>query len=229
MMTRVLHALTDASTSRRGKFVTIALWLLCAVVLTGVAPRLAGLYDNSIQQRVPANDDSQVAQRLLLQAFPSSRGTPAVLVFYDPGGLGVADRIRIKQVSDWLISGQKPAVVSAVLSPFTVPASTPQLISQDGTTLTLITQLSGSATDQATQEGVKKIRQYLQQVTTGGPLQAHLTGPAGVLTDATAVFSSIDITLLLTTIGLVFVLLIVLYRSPILALLPLLAVGVALQ
>ena len=34
MMTRVLHALTDASTSRRGKFVTIALWLLCAVVLT---------------------------------------------------------------------------------------------------------------------------------------------------------------------------------------------------
>lgn len=228
MITRVLHALTDASASRRGKFVTIALWLLCAVVLTGVAPKLAGLYDNSIQQRIPAHDDSQVAQRLLLQAFPANRGTPAILVFYDPNGLGVADRIRIKQVSDWLTSEQKPGSVSAVLSPFTVPQSTPQLISQDGTTLTLIAQLSGSATDQATQQRVKTMRQYLQQVTAGSPLQVHLTGPAGILTDATGVFGSIDITLLLTTVGLVFVLLIVLYRSPILALLPLLAVGVAL-
>ena len=228
MITRVLHALTDASASRRGKFVTIALWLLCAVVLTGVAPKLAGLYDNSIQQRVPANDDSQVAQRLLLQAFPGSRGTPAVLVFYDPNGLGVADRIRVKRLSDWLTSEQQSGAVSAVLSPFTVPASTPQLISQDGTTLTLIATLNGSATDEATQQTVKTMRRYLQQVTVGSPLQAHLTGPAGILTDATAVFGSIDITLLLTTIGLVFVLLIVLYRSPILALLPLLAVGVAL-
>ncbi len=227
-MTRLLHALTDASTSRRGKFVTIALWLLCAIVLTGVAPKLAGLYDNSIQQRIPANDDSQVAQRLLLQAFPSSRGTPAVLVFYDPGGLGVDDRIRIKQISDWLALQQRFGVVSAVLSPFTVPASTPQLISQDGSTMTLITQLPGSATDQATQVSVKRIRQHLQQMTAGSPLKAHLTGPAGVLTDASAVFGSIDITLLLTTIGLVFVLLIVLYRSPILAVIPLLAVGVAL-
>ena len=111
MIAHVLHALTNASTSRRGKFVTIALWLVCAVVLTGVAPKLASLYNNSIQQHVPANDDSQVAQRLLLQAFPASRGTPAVLVFYDPNGLGVDDRIRIKQVSDWLTSEQKPGAV----------------------------------------------------------------------------------------------------------------------
>lgn len=228
MIAHVLHALTNASTSRRGKFVTIALWLVCAVVLTGVAPKLASLYDNSIQQRVPANDDSQVAQHLLLQAFPASRGTPAVLVFYDPNGLGVDDRIRIKQVSDWLTSEQKPGAVGPVLSPFTVPQSTPQLVSQDGTTMTLIATLSGFTTDQATQKSVKTIRQYLQHVTANSPLQAHLTGPAGILTDATAVFGSIDVTLLLTTIGLVFVLLIVLYRSPILALLPLVAVGIAL-
>src|SRR5712691_6103494 len=229
MITPVLHAITDFSSSRRGKFVTMACWLIAAVALAAVAPKLASLYDNTTQQSIPAGADSQVAQRLLLQKFPSSRGTPAILVFYDAGGHGVNDRIRVKQVSDWLTSAQKPATVGPLVSAFTVPQATPQLISRDGTTMTMIAALSGSAADQATQSSVKAIRQYLQNVTASSPLQAYLTGPAGILTDVTSVFGSVDVALLLTTIGLVFLLLIVLYRSPILALLPLVGVGIALQ
>ncbi|HLZ63728.1 MAG TPA: MMPL family transporter [Ktedonosporobacter sp.] len=229
MMTSLLHTVTDFCSSRRGKFVTILLWLIVAALLSSVAPKLATLYDNTIGQRIPSDADSQVASRLLQQTFPGSRGTPAILVFYDPGRLGVEDRIRIKQVSDWLISREKPTRVGPVVSVFTVPQAATQLISQDGTTMTLIALLTGSASDQATQDSVKAIRQYLRNATVSSPLQALLTGPAGILTDATTVFSSVDVALLLTTIGLVFVLLIVLYRSPILALLPILDVGIALQ
>ena len=128
MITRILHAITDGSTSRRGKFVTIVLWLVIAVALTLAAPKVASLYDNSKGQSIPSGADSQVAQRLLLNEFPSSRGTPAILVFYDPGGLGVADRIRIKQVSDWLTSDEKPAAVSSLVSVFTVPQGAAQFI-----------------------------------------------------------------------------------------------------
>ncbi|HEV2660892.1 MAG TPA: MMPL family transporter, partial [Ktedonobacteraceae bacterium] len=156
-------------------------------------------------------------------------GTPAILVFHDPKGLGVDDRIRLKQVSDWLISQQHPAFVGSVLSVFTVPQAISQLISPDGTTMTMIAALNGSASDPSTLNNVQRIRHYLQKVTAQSPLQAYLTGPAGIVADLTGVFSSVDVALLLSTIGLVFVLLIVLYRSPLLALLPLLAVGIALQ
>ncbi len=229
MITRILHALTDASTSRRGKFVTLALWVIIAGALTSVAPKLATLYDNNIGQSIPADADSQVAQRLLLKEFPSSRGTPAILVFHDANGLGVDDRIRLKLVSDWLVSQQKPTFIGSVLSAFTVPQAIPQLISPDGTTMTMIATLNGSASDPSTLNNVQRIRHYLQTVTAQSPLQAYLTGPAGIVADLTGVFSSVDVALLLSTIGLVFVLLIVLYRSPLLALLPLLAVGIALQ
>ncbi len=229
MISSLLHTITDFCSSRRGKFIIIALWLVAAGLLSATAPKLASVYDNTVQQRIPESADSQVAQRLLLQAFPNSRGLPAILVFYDPRGLSVDDRIRIKQVSDWLASPQKPASVGQVVSVFSVPQAASQLIAQDGTTMTMIAALNGTATDQATTESVKAIRAYLQAITRASPLQASLTGPAGIVVDATAVFSSVDLPLLLTTIALVFVLLIVLYRSPLLALLPLLAVGIAMQ
>ncbi len=229
MIAFVLHSITGFASSRRGKFVTMVCWLIAAVVLAAVAPKLASLYDNTTQQNPPAGADSQVASRLLLHEFPSSRGTPAILVFYDAGGLGVTDRIRSRQISDWLTSAQKPAAVGPVVSVFTVPQATPQLISQDGTTMTMIATLNGTTTDQATQQSVKAIRQYLQNATASSPMHAYLTGPAGILTDVTSVFGSVDVALLLTTIGLVFLLLIVLYRSPLLALLPLVGVGISLQ
>ena len=229
MITRILHTITDTSTSRRGKFVIMVLWLVIMLALIGGAPKLATLYDNTVGQSIPSRADSQAAQRLLLKEFPTSRGTPAILVFYDPHGLSVDDRVHLKQISDWLSSAQRPPLVGSVLSVFTVPQITPQLISADGTTMTMITPLNGSASDQKTLVTVKTLRQSLQHMTAQSPLQVYLTGPAGIVTDLTGVFSSVDVALLLSTIGLVFVLLIMLYRSPLLALLPLLAVGVAMQ
>lgn len=229
MISRMLHSLTDAASSRRGKYVTVIVWLLLAGLFTVIAPKLADVYNNSVTQSIPSNANSQVAQRLLLKEFPSSLGTPAIVVFYNPGGLTNADRARVKQASEWLTSNQKPSDVGAVLSIFTVSQAASQLNSQDGTTTTMIVTLNGSTSDVAFQTTVKAIRDEIQHVTAGSPLQAHVTGPAGVVDDAVLIFSSVDIKLLLVTVGLVLILLIVLYRSPILALLPLICVGWALQ
>src|SRR5699024_2505670 len=58
-------------------------------------------------------------------------------------------------------------------------------------------------------------------------LHVRLTGPAAISTDATDLFSEADVTLLIATTMLVLILLIVLYRSPLLAFIPLIAVGFA--
>ena len=51
----------------------------------------------------------------------------------------------------------------------------------------------------------------------------YVTGPAGIAVDTLNLFSRADIVLLLSTVGIVLILLIVIYRSPLLALIPLLA------
>ena len=50
-----------------------------------------------------------------------------------------------------------------------------------------------------------------------------VTGPAGIAVDTLNLFSRADIVLLLSTVGIILILLIVIYRSPLLALIPLLA------
>ncbi len=78
MITRILHAITDAASSRRGKYVTIGAWLIVAVVLVLVAPKLASVYDNSGTGSIPSDAPSTVAEKLQLKEFPGSRGTPAI-------------------------------------------------------------------------------------------------------------------------------------------------------
>ena len=69
------------------------------------------------------------------------------------------------------------------------------------------------------------IRGRLERAPAG--LEAALTGPAGFSADAIKVFEGINSTLLFATAGLVFALLILIYRSPVFWFLPLLAVGFA--
>src|SRR5215467_1822260 len=182
MFTSVLHQITDFSSSKRGKFIVIALWLVIAIALKVTAPNLAALYDNSTSQRLPHAADSQVANRLL-QEFPTSRGLPAIIVFHDPAGLNVDDRIRIHRVSDWLISNQRPSLVDEALSVFTVPQVASQLLSADGTTMIILLTLRGAAaTAQALSadqgHAIDTVRNFLTDTTAHSPLHANLTGPA---------------------------------------------------
>ena len=229
MVTRMLHALTDASVSRRGKFVVMVVWLVVAGALVVVAPPLASIYNNNVTLSIPSGADSQVAQRLLLAKFPADRGTPAIIVFSDPHGLSADDRARAKAYSDWLTSSARPAGVGPTLSIFTVPQAASQLVSRDGTTMTIITTLTVSSADAAFTNAVKSLRSRLTTTIAGSPMQAHVTGPAGITVDAGLIFAGADFPLLLGTVLLVLILLILLYRSPILALLPLVGVGWALQ
>jgi len=59
-------------------------------------------------------------------------------------------------------------------------------------------------------------------------IQSAVTGPAGIFNDAIKVFKSIDLRVTVMTVILVLVLLLMIYRSPILAIVPLIVTGIAL-
>jgi RND superfamily putative drug exporter len=89
--------------------------------------------------------------------------------------------------------------------------------------LTLDTNHPSRMTDQ-----VKQIRSLVER---GAPLglQVLATGPAGAYADVAGIFTGIDTTLLLATNLVVALILLLTYRSPVLWLAPLLAVGLASQ
>ena len=98
-------------------------------------------------------------------------------------------------------------------------------VSQDGEAALLV--LAIDAEDRgAVVSGVGQIRRYLRAHEQPG-VHAYVTGPGGIAADLEAIAADAGRTLLVATLGLVLLLLLLVYRAPILALLPLLVVGIA--
>jgi RND superfamily putative drug exporter len=75
---------------------------------------------------------------------------------------------------------------------------------------------------------VEALREDVTPLAEANGVTHYVTGPAGLLGDLFGAFGSIDSTLLLTTLGVVAVILIVVYRSPVLWVIPLLSALFAL-
>jgi uncharacterized membrane protein YdfJ with MMPL/SSD domain len=217
-------------TGPRSRWLVILAWIVLTGIFSSLPPKLSSLYDENVTSAI-GDQESVRASKLLEKEFPDRKGLPAIIVFYNPNGLTEADFAVAQQINNWLSSGAQPKQVGAIISIFTVPQARAELISGNNTTMSMIVSLNISSTsDKNITQSVKDIRKFTDQFDgKGSPLQVKVTGAAGVVADAQVVFEGTDITLLLTTIGLVLVLLIIIYRSPILALLPLVAVGITQQ
>ena len=106
---------------------------------------------------------------------------------------------------------------TAIARPRPLPARPPEL-SPDGTTALLVYPIKPEGDSDALVDATDDIREAVTTDTPG--LEVAVTGPAGFSRDAISVFESIDGTLLIATLALVFVLLILIYRSPIFWLIP---------
>ena len=76
---------------------------------------------------------------------------------------------------------------------------------------------------------VEALREDVEPLAEANGVSHYVTGPAGLLGDLFGAFGSIDSTLLLTTLAVVAVILIVVYRSPVLWIIPLLSALFALS
>jgi RND superfamily putative drug exporter len=164
----------------------------------------------------------------LVESFPDQQGVPAIIVVYDPDGLDAAAQAEIARISGALTGPDRPAHVDAVVSTATVPQAGARLESPDGTTSMILASITGLASnDERFTETVRQIREIAG--TGDGGIEIRLTGPAGIATDTVEIFRNADLVLLAFTVLLVLVLLLVIYRAPLLALIPLVGVGIAIQ
>jgi RND superfamily putative drug exporter len=231
----MVERLTAAVTGPRGRWMTVVVWV--ALGIAGLVGRTQIGEATAAGQAsyLPKHSESTRAVELLQRDFKGGDDVPVLVVFERDGGLGARDLNAIGRLGKGLeelgLAGASP-----VFAPFSEQARQPLgdvakiangvgPISRDGEAA--LVALAIDADDRgAVLAGVKRIRAYLAAHRVAG-LHSYVTGPGGVAADLEEVAEEAGRTLLVATLGLVLLLLLVVYRAPPLALLPLLVVGIA--
>ncbi|MFE7656056.1 MMPL family transporter [Streptomyces bottropensis] len=204
---------TTTRTRRRAvPWVLLGLWVAVLALTLPFASKLSDVQQDRAVDNLPASADStQVAK--IQEQLPGGETTELVLVYHRDGGLTTTDReTAAQQVEE--IAG----AVRLTATPKVVP-------SEDGTTLMYPVASNEPGIDETLRdEFVKDVRDVAQG---DGGLSVEVGGPGALDTDANEVYDSLDGPLLYTTVGVVAILLILIYRSPLLWLVPLAVAGVA--
>ncbi len=219
----VVNAVVGFITGRRTRWVTLAAALVLTAVLGPLAGKLAPLEDNSPTSFLPAGAASTEVLRYQ-QDHGGASSQPAIIVYQRIPALSLADRNAI-------------AAARASLAAKSLPNAGPPgpiIFSANGRSAFFSIPISGSASASALGEDVSTIRSTVAKDATPATtarstdqLRVALGGPAGSAADATDAFAGIDTKLLGVTVVIVAVLLLLIYRSPSLWLLPLVSVGLA--
>jgi RND superfamily putative drug exporter len=204
------------TTPRRLRWFLPALLVLVWLVVGGVGGPFAGklgqVQSNDSASFLPASAEAtQVAE--LQRAFSDTTVIPAIVVAERTGGTTAADTAFLTRITG---SVQGQTGYGGAASPV-IPA-------QDGQAVEVVVPVDGSVDPGVT---VADLRDRLAQGTPAG-LTVLVGGPGGQIADLTAAFGGIDGILLLVAGLVVIVILVVVYRSPLLPLLVVLSAVFAL-
>lgn len=207
-MRPLLQRVAAAPSGRRPKWLVLAVWLILAMALGPLAGKLGDVEDTSANAFLPRGAESAQVNTEL-EKFRDDTVMPAVVVYT---GEGVSERVA--------------AADRAAFAEFTAKGEqvSPPMPSDDGKAQLLLVPMS-TADDDLTDK-VDELREIAGANAPPG-VDVEVGGPAASLTDQVAVFDTLDSTLMIATGIVVAVLLLITYRSPILWLLPLIAVGFA--
>jgi putative drug exporter of the RND superfamily len=217
-----MSALASFVTGRRTKWVVIALWIVGVFALSPLAAKVADVTQDETASFLPEEAESTEVQELLKERFPGGETTLGLIVYKRDGGLSEADRAKIArdaQRVDDAIPVTRPAQV-----PFSDDAP-PGLVSEDGSAAYTVFTIPLDFDNVA--DWGEETRDLVGDG--GGGLELYVTGDLGLWADFEEVFSDFDAKLLLATVVLVLVLLGAIYRAPLIAVIPIVVVGLAYQ
>ncbi|TQL22602.1 MMPL family transporter [Streptomyces sp. SLBN-134] len=203
---------TGTRRRRAVPWVVVGLWVAALVLVGPLAGKFGEVQQNRAVDYLPGSADSTQVARVQ-DELPGGESTDLVLVYHRDGGLTAADRRTA--------AGQ----VAGIADGHELSREPRGIPSTDGSTLMYPVSSTGPGQDEEARDAfVDGVREIAGG--TGG-LSVEVGGPGALATDMGKVFETIDGTLLLATLGVVTVLLVLIYRSPFLWLVPLAAAGVA--
>ncbi|MDP9738028.1 MMPL family transporter [Curtobacterium sp. 260] len=185
----------------------VLVWLVVAGVGGPVFGKISEVATNDQTSFLPASADATKVQERAAD-FRQASEAPAIVVLDRDGGLTSDDLAAARRIADTI--GERDDV----------QGTSPVITSEDGDAAEIIATLTEDA---ETGDAVSAIRTTVDEALPAG-VAGYVTGPAGFTADLTEAFAGIDGLLLGVALAAVFVILIVVYRSP---LLPFLVLGTA--
>ena len=231
--------MTDDTTVRRTSNGRKAVWLAIAVavgwLLVGgaVGPlsgKLSEVQSNDNASFLPASAESTIVAEQV-KAFTANESFPGLVIATHPDGSALSPS-DLQAVQEFAQTIPTLPVGSGTIADYLDTAQIPVFPSQDGQAALLAVPLSADKYDERIdgELALKAVADAIREAAVDVPgVQINVTGPAGILADLISVFGAIDTTLLGATALIVAIILILVYRSPFLWLIPLLAAGWALS
>jgi len=218
--------------------VTIIAWLAISSIAGPTFGKLSTVQENDNAAFLPDSAESTLASKVTVKFSDSSNDQiPTLLLFLgdvDPVK-NPANLVRIQSYLNEL--GNKTLPESGkLLSSYFVPGFPIQAIpSEDGKAALVNIALNSTIVEERVEEKptlsliVDFMREDLKENFEAKELTTHVTGFGGIFADLFGAFGSIDSTLLTTTLLVVSIILIIVYRSPLLWILPLFTAIIALS
>ena len=231
-----LEKFGHAVAGKKTRWITVAVWVILLAILGLTLPQVNSL-ENYAGDELPANMTSIQADDIIAEQFPSDSGIPLLIVWYKEAGLAEEDFANIqalyKKLEEEPLEGQTTVPPFANLPPQALAAS----VSENGTSLVTPVFFSEQLNTQKLEHNLEEIRSYTKEVADINPydtdsleddgLHARFSGPVGISVDATSLFESADFKLMVATVIIILAILLIIYRSPILAIIPIIVVSVA--
>ena len=206
--------------SRRPWFV-IAAWLVIAVAVIATAPKLSSTTDEA--GFLPSHYESIQALNIQQEAFPQKTDIGAILVFdrVDGAPLTTSDSADVERITTELGKNEYPAFASI----------TAGQLSQNKLVQTAVATMKpgAQAFDNPAMDSVKQLRADAKPLVAPTDLRLGVTGAAAQALDSQEASSNAEAIVGIATVLLIIVLLSLIFRSVIIAVLPIVVVGLVSQ
>ena len=228
-LARTFAEVVTAVTGPRGRWVTIAIWVVLGAVGVVLHGRLGDVAAPGQTSFLPAHSQSTRVVSQLKSNFRGGESVPLFVLFDRPSGLTARDRAAIGRIGTRLqrlgLDGATPVFDPLTTGGRDLLPDGVGLVSRDGQAAIIALGIN-AAQRGAVPDAVGRIQKLLHTATPPG-LASYITGPAGLAADLDRLAAKAGTTLLIVTVALVLILLFVVYRAPLLTVLPLIVVGAA--
>ena len=211
----------------------VGIWAALAVTVGLTSPNLTKLAAEGQSKLLGNESESRRAAELVRRAWPDQAyESTVVLALHRPAGLTDADRQFARKVAHRFEAADHPKDVLRVLGPESRPEIASRLYSQDGTLSLVVVPLDSSHVSPSAHAAVTWLQAQTDTMRRQSPeaagLELRWTGDAVIGRDYMGqVQASLDRAAVATVILLLIVLLLV-YRSFLLAMVPLATIGISL-
>ncbi len=210
-------------------------WFIITGIFGPLFGKLTSVQENNNSSFLPKGAEATLAANEIKKfSTEDSFNFPALVLFegkFTPETFAAVQR-HVSKVGD-LTLAETTAKISDYLAPGQVISVFP---AADGKALLANIPLDGNAISKLLPNDepvlpavIEALREDIEPIAKANGFESYVTGPGGLLGDLFGAFGAIDSKLLLTTLAVVAVILIVVYRSPVLWIIPLLSSLLALS